>query len=179
IKKNKPEIIGRPITAKVAQDMRRMLRGVTEMGGTGRRAAMHGYSVGGKTGTSQKVENGRYSSTAYFATFIGFVPVEHPVFTVLVTIDAPQPQHSGGFVAAPAFREIAQFTAQYLEVPPDLPMDEEDEKKADAPPAIGILTDPDLMSETPIEVNGATPLTPVSSEEDDDDDDTEGGKNEE
>ena len=178
IKKNKPEMIGRPISPKVAQDMRRMLRGVTEMGGTGRRAAMHGYSVGGKTGTSQKVIGGRYSSTDYLATFIGFVPVEHPVFTVLVTIDTPQPQHSGGFVAAPAFREIAKFTAQYLEVPPDLPMDEEDEKKADTPPAIGILTDPDLMSENPIEVNGEAPLTPVS-EEDDDDDDTEGGKNEE
>ncbi|MCL2104667.1 MAG: penicillin-binding protein 2 [Kiritimatiellaeota bacterium] len=116
-----PEIIGEPIPPEVARAVREMLLGVTEEGGTGKRADVKGYTVAGKTGTAQHAVRGGYSTIDYFASFVGFVPARNPVFCVLVTVDRPRPQHMGGYVAAPVFQKIATFTARYLEVPPDVP----------------------------------------------------------
>ena len=124
--KAKPEVMGRPIRPEVARKVREMLVGVTEEGGTGKRASVHGYSIGGKTGTAQKAVPGGYSSTDYYASFVGFVPAREPVFSVLVSVERPRPQHTGGFVSAPAFAKIAAATARYLEIEPDLPPEEED-----------------------------------------------------
>ncbi len=118
---NKPTVLGRPVRPEVARTVREMLMGVTEDGGTGTRATVPGYSVGGKTGTAQKAIPGGYSHTDYYASFVGFVPARNPVFSVLVSVERPRPQHTGGFVAAPAFARIAAATARYLEVPPDEP----------------------------------------------------------
>ncbi|HOE61207.1 MAG TPA: penicillin-binding protein 2 [Kiritimatiellia bacterium] len=120
----KPEVLGRPVRPEVARAVREMLRGVTEEGGTGKRASVPGYSIGGKTGTAQKAVPGGYSSTDYYASFVGFVPAGDPVFSVLVSVERPRPQHTGGFVSAPAFAKIAAATARYLEVPPDQPAEE-------------------------------------------------------
>ena len=122
-----PEILGRPVRPEVARAVREMLIGVTEEGGTGKRASVPGYSIGGKTGTAQKAVPGGYSSTDYYASFVGFVPAREPVFSVLVSVERPRPQHTGGFVSAPAFAKIAAATARYLEVPPDLPLEEEEQ----------------------------------------------------
>jgi len=73
---------------------------------------------------------GGYSSTDYYASFIGFVPAHEPVFSVLVTVERPRPQHTGGFVSAPAFAKIATATARYLEIPPDLPPEEDEADSA-------------------------------------------------
>ena len=128
IRRNTPEIIGKPIRPAIARQLQSMLEGVTDSDGTGWRAAVKGYSVAGKTGTAQQVVDGRYSTVNYFASFIGFCPAKNPVFTVLVTIDRPRPQHSGGYVSAPAFSEITAMVARYLEIPPDQPEElEEDE----------------------------------------------------
>jgi cell division protein FtsI/penicillin-binding protein 2 len=120
ISQTKPHIIGTPINPQEAQAVREMLLGVTEEG-TGKKADVKGYTVAGKTGTAQHAIRGGYSNTDYFASFVGFVPARDPVFCVLVTVDRPRPQHTGGFVAAPVFAKIAAATARYLEVPPDLP----------------------------------------------------------
>lgn len=120
-----PEVIGRPVRPEVARAVRTMLQAVTEEGGTGRRAAVSGYTVAGKTGTAQKAIPGGYSHTDYYASFVGFVPAQEPVFTVLVTIERPRPQHTGGFVAAPVFAAVATAAARYLEVAPDMPELEE------------------------------------------------------
>lgn len=125
--KASPEVLGRPVRPEVARKVREMLIGVTEEGGTGKRAVVPGYSVGGKTGTAQKAVPGGYSSTDYYASFVGFVPAHEPVFTVLVSVERPRPQHTGGFVSAPAFSKIASATARYLEIPPDEPTEIEDE----------------------------------------------------
>jgi cell division protein FtsI (penicillin-binding protein 3) len=125
--KAKPEVLGRPVRPDVARAVREMLVGVTEEGGTGKRASVPGYSIGGKTGTAQKAVHGGYSSTDYYASFVGFVPAHAPVFSVLVSVERPRPQHTGGFVAAPVFAKIAAATARYLEVEPDLPPEEEDD----------------------------------------------------
>jgi cell division protein FtsI (penicillin-binding protein 3) len=130
ILKVKPEVLGRPVRPEVARAVCEMLVGVTEAGGTGKRAAVPGYSIGGKTGTAQKAVPGGYSSTDYYASFVGFVPAREPVFSVLVSVERPGPQHTGGYVSAPVFARIAAATARYLEVDPDMPPEEEDERAA-------------------------------------------------
>ena len=115
---NEPRVLARPIRPEVAAQVRSMLEGVTEdEGATGKRAQVHGYTVAGKTGTAQMPENGHYSDSDYWASFVGFVPADHPVFGVLVCVERPRPQHMGGFVAAPVFAHIAEAVAKYLEVP--------------------------------------------------------------
>ena len=116
--------IGRPIrhrvlSAPVAQEVISMLQGVVS-GGTGEEAAVPGYLVAGKTGTAAKPDaSGGYSDTRYVASFVGIVPASAPRLVVLVSINEPQGQIFGGVVAAPAFRDIARFALQYLDVPPD------------------------------------------------------------
>ncbi len=118
---NTPTAIGRPVRPEVAKQVREMLIGVTEEGGTGKRANVKGYTIAGKTGTAQKAVPGGYSSTDYYASFVGFLPAHKPVVSILVSIDRPQPIHTGGYVAAPAFAKIAAATARIREIPPDLP----------------------------------------------------------
>ena len=101
-----------------------MLKTVTEEGGTAKSAAIPGYHVAGKTGTSQKFVNGQYSHKQYFASFVGFVPADNPRFVLLVTADEPKGSIYGGSVAGPSFSEIAQRTLQYLHVPYDVPLEE-------------------------------------------------------
>lgn len=129
IMKNKPTVLARPLRPEVARMVCDMLVGVTETGGTGKKAGVKGYSVAGKTGTAQQVVPGSgYSSTDYWASFVGFVPASNPVFCVLVTLDRPDPKKSrtGGAVAAPVFSRIATATARYLGIPPDLPDEMDD-----------------------------------------------------
>jgi cell division protein FtsI (penicillin-binding protein 3)/stage V sporulation protein D (sporulation-specific penicillin-binding protein) len=104
----------------VDAQLRTMLRGVVSDQGTAELAAIPGYAVAGKTGTAQKPGPHGYIPGAYVATFVGMVPASRPRLLVLVTIDEPHGQISGGLVAAPAFEQIASFDLQYLEVPPDL-----------------------------------------------------------
>ncbi len=114
---NVPRVIGRPIRPEVAAQMRDMLFAVTE-DGTGKRAVVAGYPIAGKTGTAQMIIPGvGYSDTDYWASFVGFVPVEQPEFGMIVIIDSPRGVRTGGAVAAPVFAKIASVVAQYLELP--------------------------------------------------------------
>jgi cell division protein FtsI (penicillin-binding protein 3) len=88
--------------------------------GTAPKAQVAGYRVAGKTGTSIKLENGRYVKK-YVASFVGLVPAKKPRLAILVMVDEPRGNIYGGVVAAPAFRDISRFALQYLEVPPDAP----------------------------------------------------------
>ena len=83
--------------------------------GTGAKAQIEGFKVGGKTGTAQKFDTaiGRYSPNKYRASFVGFVECNPPV-VIGVTIDEPSKTHLGGVVAAPLFKMVAEKTAQYL-----------------------------------------------------------------
>ena len=109
----------RVVSRQTADRMMAMFRDVV-LEGTGTEAAIPGYTVAGKTGTAQKAENGRYVRK-YVASFVGLVPAKKPRFAILVMVDEPQGNNYGGVVAAPAFRDIARFDLQYLEVPPDAP----------------------------------------------------------
>ena len=103
---------------KYVKEIVDMMKTVTEMGGTAKRAKVPGYNVAGKTGTSQKWVDGKYSHSKYFASFIGFVPAENPAFILLVTADEPHGNIYGGVVAAPTFSTISQKTLRYLDIPP-------------------------------------------------------------
>lgn len=108
----------RVISARVASQVTRMLVGCVE-DGTGKNAKLQGYSVAGKTGSAQVADpRGRgYLPDAVVASFIGFVPAEHPRFVIAVVVNRPKGSHFGATVAAPAFREIAEKALQYYRVP--------------------------------------------------------------
>jgi cell division protein FtsI (penicillin-binding protein 3) len=104
-------ILGR----QTARQMREMLVGVLEPGGTAS-VSVPGYELAGKTGTSQKVVDGAYSESEFVASFVGFAPAKDPELLVAVVVDDPKGDYYGGTVAAPAFGEIARFALPYLGV---------------------------------------------------------------
>ena len=112
------------LPAKVAQEMAGMLETVTQSGGTGTRAKVMGYRVGGKTGTAHKVGKGGYEDSAYSAIFSGIAPISDPRFVLVVVIDQPKGQeYYGGEVAAPVFSRIMEKALRTLEVSPDQSQD--------------------------------------------------------
>jgi membrane peptidoglycan carboxypeptidase len=99
----------RVVSSATAAQMRTMLEGVVARG-TGACAAVRGFTVGGKTGTSKKIVGGGYSETASMASFEGFAPANNPRFAALVVLDEPLTQYQfGGTAAAPVFSEIMGF----------------------------------------------------------------------
>ena len=113
-----PAVVSRPVREETARLMCRLMARVTEEGGTGRRAAVPGYSVAGKTGTAVKVGPNGYDSARNIASFVGLVPAEAPLLGLIVVVDEPQPEHTGGVVAAPVFQEIAKEALRYLDIAP-------------------------------------------------------------
>jgi cell division protein FtsI (penicillin-binding protein 3) len=113
--------VGQPvITPETARKMRTMLEMVVSPEGTASRAQVPGYRVGGKTGTAQKIVNGRYSHTKYVGSFVGIAPMSAPRFVIAVMIDeASGAAHQGGAVAAPTFSALAAAALRAANVPPD------------------------------------------------------------
>ncbi|MGH9773424.1 MAG: penicillin-binding protein [Candidatus Acidiferrales bacterium] len=109
------------LDATTGATLREMMEEVT-LDGTGKLSQLVGYTVGGKTGTAQKIDpdTGRYYASKYVTSFVGFAPVNNPALTVLVELDSPEGLHHGGTVAAPVFKRIAQESLAYLNVPHDL-----------------------------------------------------------
>src|SRR5580692_3122115 len=120
-----PDGAHRVIKEMTSAKMRMMMQGiVTE--GTGKEAALNGYSSAGKTGTAQKVDvvTHTYSHTKLVASFAGFAPVSSPAISIAVVIDNPTVGASkyGGAVSAPVFAQVAQEVLEYLGVPHDQPL---------------------------------------------------------
>lgn len=114
IQEFQPEVVDRVISPSTAERVQLILESVVDHG-TGRRAQVDGVRVGGKTGTAQKVVDGRYSPNQYYASFIGFAPVDDPQIAAVVVFDHPHPNYYGGTVAAPVFREMLVDSLKYLE----------------------------------------------------------------
>jgi cell division protein FtsI (penicillin-binding protein 3) len=114
-----PVVVRRILSERTARTLLEMLTSVVDEG-TGREAAVPGYTVAGKTGTAQKVDplTGRYSHRKIVASFVGAIPAEAPRLVILVMIDEPETLRWGGSIAAPTFREIAQDAVKYLKVSP-------------------------------------------------------------
>jgi cell division protein FtsI/penicillin-binding protein 2 len=115
----RPTLRGMPITPGTARTLERLLEAVVTEG-TGKKAAIDGYRVAGKTGTAQKAESGRgYSPTKFVASFVGFAPARDPAVVTLIVIDEPKGSYHGGAVAAPVFSAIVREVLLYLRVPPE------------------------------------------------------------
>ena len=104
----------------VAKLVKEYLISVTKEGGTAEKAAIKGYQVAGKTGTSQIFDKqlGRYSNTRYISSFVGFAPASEPLVTVLVIVEQPKSSYYGGIVAAPIFKKIVKRTLLFEDVLP-------------------------------------------------------------
>lgn len=120
LKRDRTGLYGeRIITPKVAGQVREVLQAVTEDDGTGTRARVPGFSVGGKTGTVHKAAIGGYSDDQYVALFVGLAPIEEPRFVTVVVLDRPKgDNYGGGAAAAPVFSRVAAETLRLLGVPP-------------------------------------------------------------
>lgn len=118
IKKIEPQLVKQVISPDVAKELCVMLEGeVTN--GTGRQAYLEGYRIAGKTGTAQKVgPDGKYMSNENVVSFIGFAPSNNPHLVAIVVVDAPKGSLIfGGWIAAPAFKEIVKDVFHYWEIP--------------------------------------------------------------
>ena len=115
-----PETI-RVVDVDITQDVRQMLQAAAGASGTGKRASIDGYSVGGKTGTLHKVKaGGGYDEDRYMSVFAGLSPVDNPRLVTIVVIDEPQDgDYFGGLVAAPVFSEVTGNALRLLQVTPD------------------------------------------------------------
>lgn len=122
-KQAEPQRIRRVASPETIKTLGRLLESVVEKG-TGKTAAVAGYSVAGKTGTSQKIDPAtrRYSSTDYIASFAGYAPAREPRFTILVVLDSPKHLYYGAEVAAPVFAKIARQALALYGIPPDRPL---------------------------------------------------------
>lgn len=120
IKKARFKWINNVISAETAETMRGIMKQVVERG-TGKRARIKGVTVGGKTGTAQKVREDRkgYSHSKFMSSFIGFAPVENPKVVMAVVLDEARPRYYGGTVAAPVFAGTMSEVLPYLGVYPD------------------------------------------------------------
>jgi cell division protein FtsI/penicillin-binding protein 2 len=107
--------IRRVISEETSGRMKNLLKGVVEKG-TGKLAKLDYVSIGGKTGTSKKIVNGKYTSN-YFSSFVGFFPVENPQIVCLILVNDPQEGKYGGRVAAPVFKNVAE---RLIEMQPSL-----------------------------------------------------------
>jgi cell division protein FtsI (penicillin-binding protein 3) len=118
LKSMSPVAMRRVLEPDTVTTLTGILEGVVQHG-TGRHAAIPGYTVAGKTGTAQKVDaSGRYSMVDHVASFVGFVPASQPAVVVLVSLDTPQgPRNEGGDVAAPVFARVAEAALRRLAVP--------------------------------------------------------------
>lgn len=117
---SRPTTIGRPISATTAQLVLNLLvEAVYHENAFGDRAQVGGYTIAGKTGTSQKLGlDFRYSATDSYASFIGFLPADDPQISILIMLDNPQ-GYWGSQTAAPVFADLVERLVVLLEVPPD------------------------------------------------------------
>jgi cell division protein FtsI/penicillin-binding protein 2 len=108
----------RIMSRQTAAQLRRMLEGVLAPGGTASEVSVPGYTLAGKTGTSEIANEGGYSNTKFIASFVGFAPAMKPGLLTVIVVDEPKGSYYGGEVAAPAFGQIAEFALPYLGIPP-------------------------------------------------------------
>ena len=109
----------RVISPEVAAQLRTMLEAVVSAEGTAPLAAVPGYRIAGKTGTAQRVVNGRYVAGNYTSSFIGFAPADSPRLVAAIVLQGTgQRGYFGGSTAGPVFKDIMSFALRDLKVPP-------------------------------------------------------------
>ncbi|HEY9839246.1 MAG TPA: penicillin-binding protein 2 [Candidatus Obscuribacterales bacterium] len=111
----------RTLSEKTAEDVLSMMREVVESKhGTAHTAKIPGYTLGGKTGTADKVVGGRYNGDV-MASFVGVLPADRPQYIIFVLFDAPQAAHYASMTAVPVFKEISRNLITYYGLQPSKP----------------------------------------------------------
>lgn len=105
VEEYEPVIKQKPVSEKASRMLAEMLEGVVKEG-SGKKAYIEGYKVGGKTGTAQKYEDGHIASGKYVSSFVGFFPADNPQYLALIVVDEPVGTYYGSAVAAPVAKEI-------------------------------------------------------------------------
>jgi len=113
----------RVVSEQTAQELSSLLAGVVSEGGTGYLASVPGYQIAGKTGTARILQpNGSYQddegAVHLLTSFVGYLPAGDPELSIIVMIEDPEGDASGGRVAAPLFGEISNFALQHFRIPP-------------------------------------------------------------
>jgi cell division protein FtsI/penicillin-binding protein 2 len=119
VAKFQPQVMRRVITASTAEKMTSALKTTVSTNGTGLKAKLPFYTVAGKTGTAQKIVDGRYVRNKHYSSFIGFFPADNPELCISVVLDDPKKGYYGGETAAPVFQRIAERAANYMAIPPE------------------------------------------------------------
>lgn len=134
--KTKPLVLGQPITARAARLVSGMLVSVVE-NGHGKKAAVPGFWVAGKTGTAQvPKKNGLgYEPDLTIGSFAGYAPANDPKFVMLVRIEHPRDVQWAEASAAPVFGDMAKFLLTYLQVQPERPVNYKPEPPKTQTPA--------------------------------------------
>lgn len=120
IQRFEPEVVRKPVSKQTNKIVTDLLENVVQKEG-GKKAAIKGYRIAGKSGTAQKVINGKYPKGYYISSFVGFAPVEDPKVVVLVITDEPHGNHGiyGGTNSAPFVKMILKDTLRYMGVTPN------------------------------------------------------------
>ncbi len=117
VEENQPYVLPEPICSKeTARKAQELLRGVVARG-TARHIDNPHYAIAGKTGTAQKIINGKYQVGKYYTSFIGYFPANNPKYSMITVVDSPQGNNIdllyAGAVAAPVFKQIADRIVAY------------------------------------------------------------------
>ncbi|WP_445613914.1 stage V sporulation protein D [Geobacillus sp. YF-1] len=151
VRRNTPKAKRRVISEETSKQVRYALESVVAQG-TGKKAYVEGYRVGGKTGTAQKAQGGRYLQNNHIVSFIGFAPADDPQLVVYVAVDNPKGTvQFGGTVAAPIVGKIMEDSLRTIGVKPrpnqlEKERDWNEPKVIEVPNLIG-LTKKDLQEQ--------------------------------
>jgi stage V sporulation protein D (sporulation-specific penicillin-binding protein) len=115
VKEFEPTILRQVISKQTAQEVKDMMEYVTNEGG-GRALGIPGYRIGTKTGTAQKLINGKYSGEHVVCSMVAAAPMEDPQFIVLVVVDDPEGGGFGSTIAAPVVKEITEELLRYMNI---------------------------------------------------------------
>ena len=121
-----PKPVRRVVHSGVAKSLNKLLVSVVSNEGTATRARLSGFDVAGKTGTTKKLIEGRYSNRHHVASFVGFFPADDPKIVITVVVDEPKMKKGltgyGGSVAAPAFQRLGKKIIAYMGLKPNQPV---------------------------------------------------------
>jgi cell division protein FtsI (penicillin-binding protein 3) len=124
VRRFEPEKRAQVLRPSVAAELAQMLHEVMQQGGTGAGFDLPGFEIAGKTGTTQKIVDGRYVNNRHVASFVGFFPASRPEVVLSVIVDdarVPGGTAYGRAVSAPAFQRVAEQLIQYLDIKPVRP----------------------------------------------------------
>ncbi len=142
VHKYEPEVKRKVISEETSKKLMKILESVVS-DGTGKSAYVPGYRVAGKTGTAQKVIDGRYAEGKYIASFVAIAPANDPQIVVSVIIDEPSNgAYYGGQIAAPVAGEVVKDVLSYLDVEPQFSQEEKESNEKEN------VTVPDLRSKS-------------------------------